>query len=308
MLSYFHSTTKNPTDIHKIETPMKGAWVHAVAPNKHELDAIAESFKLDRSMLNDAVDIYEAPRIEVEHGDVYVFMRYCFPGGSEISTEPLLIVLTSNNIITVVRRDSGILDKLNSGTTTSTEQKSKFMIEILAAVNNSYRSELLNIGKKILQIRAQLKKTDLDNDVFISFIDLEEDLNEYLAALRPQKAMLENLENGKDVKFYEEDRDLLDDLRLSSAELIDLAAGRLSTISSTREAYATISANTLNKTFKRLTSISIFMTIPTITAGLYGMNLRLPLAKNPMAFWYILTIVMAITVVTVVYFQKKKWL
>ncbi len=83
---------------------------------------------------------------------------------------------------------------------------------------------------------------------------------------------------------------------------------RQKTIANTREAYATIAANTLNKTFKKLTSISIFMTIPTITAGLYGMNLALPLQKSPYAFWEILGFVMVVTSITIWYFKKKRWL
>ncbi len=114
--------------------------------------------------------------------------------------------------------------------------------------------------------------------------------------------------NGKFLPLYEEDKDLIEDLSLSASELIELIQSRLITISNTREAYATIMANSLNRTFKRLTSISIFMTIPTITAGLYGMNLALPLQKNHYAFWIILAIVMSITSITIWYFQKKRWL
>ena len=59
----------------------------------------------------------------------------------------------------------------------------------------------------------------------------------------------------------EEDEDLIEDLSLSASELIELTKSRLKTIQNMRDAYSTIATNELNKVFKRLTSIAIFMAI-----------------------------------------------
>src|ERR1700761_6800141 len=78
-----------------------GMWVVCLAPSSRELDRLALDFNLDRDNLEDAVDIYESPRIEVKDESVYIYTRYCHPEGKEIATEPLLIVYTGSCLFTI---------------------------------------------------------------------------------------------------------------------------------------------------------------------------------------------------------------
>lgn len=228
---------------------------------------------------------------------------------SGIIVETILIIYTPNHLITILRNNNPVLDRLlTPGSEVITTQRTKTFLQVLGAINFSYERHLHKVSKRILTIRGKLRGTSIQNKDFIDFIDIEEDLNEFHSALQAQNVVLRNLLKGRYLRLYEDDRDLIEDLSLGTAELIELTSSRLKTISNIREAYSTIMANTLNKTFKNLTSISIFMTIPTITTGLYGMNLALPLAHNHNAFWYILVIVMAITTCAILLFRKLKWL
>src|ERR1700761_3712287 len=89
-----------------------GMWVVCLAPSSRELDRLAIDFDLDRDNLEDAVDIYESPRVEVKGDAVYIYTRYCHPEGKEIATEPLLIVHTSQYVFTIVRSETSILSRL----------------------------------------------------------------------------------------------------------------------------------------------------------------------------------------------------
>jgi Mg2+ and Co2+ transporter CorA len=91
MISYYHSTARARA-LAKIDLAKAGSWCHVVEPTAKELDKLAEEFNLDRDLLEDATDIYEAPRIEISEGATYIFTRYCHPEGQEIATEPLLII------------------------------------------------------------------------------------------------------------------------------------------------------------------------------------------------------------------------
>ena len=142
----------------------------------------------------------------------------------------------------------------------------------------------------------------------MNFIDVEEDLNEFLAALQPYGIVLHALLNGRYMKLHEEDEDLIEDLELSANELIELTKSRLKTIQNIREAYNTIATNNLNKVFKRLTSIAIFMSIPTIIGGFYGMNVALPFGNNENAFWIVAGITVTIMLSFVLFFRNKKWI
>lgn len=308
MITYYHSTARSRI-LTKIDSGKAGSWCHVVAPTDKELDYVAAEFNLDRDLLNDATDVYEAPRVESDGSTTYVFTRYCHPQGQDVATEPLLIVYTSNNIVTVMRKTDTVLDRIISGhVEILTTQKTKTFLHILEEINRSYRLQLTQVSKRILQTRSRLRRAEVSNVEFVSFLELEEDLNEFLTALQPQALVLNALESGKYMRLYEDDRDLVQDIMLNTSELIEVSKSRIRTVSSIRQAYDTIATNNLNKTFKRLTSIGIFLTIPMIAGGIWGMNVALPFAENQNAFWIILASVIVTTYVMVSYFKRRNWL
>jgi magnesium transporter len=308
MISYYHSTARSRT-LANLDEPRTGSWCHAVEPSKKELDALAEQFSLDRDLLEDAVDIYEAPRIEVSDGATYIFTRYCHPEGLEIATEPLLIIYTQSNIITIMRSTSTVLNQLiEDRIAVLTTQKTKLFLHILEQINRSYSLQLNVVLKKMLKSRSQLRQSVVRSVDIVQFVEIEEDLNEYLSALQPQALVLTKLETGRYMKLYEDDKDLVEDIKLSTNELIELAKTRVKTAINIRQAYDAIATNNLNKIFKRLTSIAIFLSIPTIISGIFGMNVDLPFQHAHYAFLYVAAIIVVIGVLMVAYFQDRDWL
>jgi magnesium transporter len=307
MLTVYHSTARS-RQLETIDKARAGSWVSAVAPSSVELEKLAKDYSLDIDLLNDAVDIYEAPRIETDEGNVYIYTRYCYPDGADIATEPLLIVYTADRIITIKRRDSGLLNRLWSGAVeVVTTQKTKTLMQILEEINRSYRIQLNKVSKKTLQIRAQMRQSELSNRDFISMIEIEEDLNEYMTALQPQAAVLNVLLSGRYIRLYEDDKDFVEDLRLGAAELNELAKSRAKALANIRQAYDTIATTDLNQTFKRLTSIAIFFSIPTIFGGLWGMNVAVPFKDEPHAFLIVTGIILLFMSVVIYAFHRKRW-
>lgn len=308
MITVFHSNARS-RQLAEIDKTKAGSWISLVAPNDSELKSLAEEHKLDIDLLNDAIDIYEAPRIETDEGNVYIYTRYCYPEGREIATEPLLIVYTPTTLVTVMRIDSGMFSKLWSGyQEVITTQKTKTLMQILAEVNASYRVQLLKVSKRTLQTRARMRQSELSRREFVSIIELEEDLNEFLTALQPQAAVLNILLNGKYIKLYEDDKDIVEDLRLNAAELIELTKSRLRALGNIRQAYDTIATADLNQTFKRLTSIAIFLTIPTTIGGLWGMNVAVPFADDPLGFWLVAGIITGLLLGAILIFHRHRWI
>lgn len=292
-----------------IDTPRTGAWLAVVAPDKVELDALAANYGLDRDNLEDAIDVYEAPRVEVEDGAVYIYTRYCHPEGKEIATEPLLIVYTADYIITIAREQTGILSRLvHDELEFVTTQKTKLLLHMLTEINLSYERQLTKVSKRLLQLRGQMRRAQINTREFVGIIELEEDLNEFLSALQPQALLFTSLLSGKYIRLYEEDRDIIEDIERTTGELITQLQGRLRTLVNMRQAYDAIATTNLNNTFKRLTSIAIFLTIPTIVGGLWGMNTGVPFEQKPYGFWIVLGIITALLVGVVWYFNRKKLL
>ncbi len=295
--------------IQTIAKPRPGSWIAVTAPDEAELDQVAETYGLDRDNLADAVDIYEAPRMEAEGSALYLYTRYCYPEGREIATEPLLVIITSDHLITIMRTDTDVLSRLTTDVIdVVTTQKTKTLLQIFHEINRSYSRQLTKVSKRLLQVRAQMRQSHINNRDFVNIIELEEDLNEFLSALMPQSLLLASIVHGRYLRLYEDDRDIVEDLERSESELIELTKSRLRTLTNMRQAYDAIATNNLNNTFRRLTSIAIFLTIPTIIGGLFGMNVPIPLQHHQFAFAYVLALIGFLILCAIWIFHRKKWL
>ncbi|HET6925105.1 MAG TPA: magnesium transporter CorA family protein, partial [Candidatus Saccharimonadales bacterium] len=292
-----------------VDEPRAGSWIVSVAPDEAELDALAEHYGLDRDNLTDAVDIYEAPRVEIDDGAVYIYTRYCYPEGTEIATEPLLIIYTADYLICVQRASTPILERLTTDVIdVVTTQKTKTLLQIFAEINRSYEAQARKVSRQILQIRAHMRQARITTREFVGIIELEEDLNEFLSALQPQALLFSSLLSGKYLRLYEEDRDIIEDIERSTSELITQVQGRLRTLVNMRQAYDAIATNNLNNTFKRLTSIAIFLAIPTVISGMWGENLGVPFKDTTYGFWIITGFIVACTAGAIWIFRRKRWL
>lgn len=306
MITIYYSRARERA-LQKLDEPRAGSWIVVSEPTEDELQQLV-GYGLNRDILNDAIDLYEAPRVDVEDGVSYIFTRYCYPEGKEIATEPLLLAYTGEYLFTIGRVETKILDNLTHDRVEFvTTQKTKTVLQILAGINDSYSQQLTRIARKILQLRAKMRKSQLTTREFLGIIELEEDLNEFLSALQPQALLFNALLSGKYMRLYEQDKDIIEDIERGTDELITQAQGRLRTLVNMRQAYDAIATTNLNNTFKRLTSIAIFLTIPTIVGGLWGMNVPLPLHNSPHAFIAVLIIIGLLTASLVAFFRYKKW-
>ncbi|HEY6736953.1 MAG TPA: magnesium transporter CorA family protein [Candidatus Saccharimonadia bacterium] len=292
----------------QLTSPKAGSWLNVVNPSNTELDELAEHYHLDRSLLQDGLDPNESPRVEIEDGATYIYTRFCYSDDGRILTAPLLIVYGEQQLLTVAGRKFQRLANLMDGRTpVVTTQKTKLLLQILSEVRQSYATQLNVISKTILTIRSGLKKEQIDNQDFVTFIDIEDTLNDFLSGLVPTSSILRSLMSGRYFKLYEEDEDLIEDLSLGITELIELTKSRLTTIVNIREAYSTIMANNLNKIFKRLTSITIMMTVPMIISSIYGMNVVLPFMHSPWAFAEVMSLTAVAMLVTYTIFRRNRW-
>ena len=73
------------------------------------------------------------------------------------------------------------------------------------------------------------------------------------------------------------------------------------------DAFASIISNNLNVVMKFLASVTIVMSIPTIITSYFGMNVKLPLAENPLASLWIILIFLVLGLFTILIFIRKDW-
>lgn len=297
----------NDTKINEMADFKPGSWIYVKDPNEQEFAILEKNFSLNPNILRDALDPYEVPRVEKEKDIVYIFTRVPKKQDEKIATMPLLISVGPDFVMTLSNSDNPILNKfLENSIEFTTTQKTQLLLRFISETIKAYNTFLTNISRDVRGTSGKFSK--INEKIIINFVNFEEVVNDFFASLTHISPVLQNIVSGKLIKLYKEDQELVEDLAVGSNQLIELCKSTLKNIVNIREAYSTVVTNDLNKVIKLFTSLTVILTIPTIIASLYGMNVKLPLASNPSAFW--LVIIATVIVVSAVFyiFSRNKWL
>ena len=79
-------------------------------------------------------------------------------------------------------------------------------------------------------------------------------------------------------------------------------------LSGTMDAFASVISNNLNIVMKFLATVTIVMSIPTMVASFYGMNVNpagIPFAESVHGFWIVLGFAALLSLVVAMIFSKK---
>lgn len=305
MIKYYYKSIKD-NKLQTLKDFKVGTWIYVEAPSREELSELSDKHGLELGHLTDATDPHEVPRLELERNATYLYRRFPVQVNERVTTVPILLVVGDDFVMTVSREPMPFLDRFAKGKIDfNTTQKTKMVLQIFTEITLNYNNFLNEIRKRVRSISGMFN--DIDNRTIIQFIQYEEILNDFLAGLVPASAVLEKLVSGKILPLHERDKDLVEDLSLSTGQLVVQARSSLRTIVNVREAYSTILTNDLNRVIKILTGLTIILSFGMIITGLFGMNVALPFADSPNAFWGIILLGAVVSLFLTFLFTKNRW-
>lgn len=308
MIRYFRRTEK--TVLKHLEHFEPGTWAYAEAPTMEETEHLIPDLGLDAGHIADAMDTEEVPRLEREGEQLYFFTRLPFTNDEmHLETAPILFVITPKFLLTLSARPLPHLDSFIDGSLTfSTAQPDQLMMIILDKILNQYATYLNQVSRQIKAIRTRLSIETISNRDFVDFVLVEDELNEVLSSLTPTNAILKRLLINKHLKLTQTDQELMEDLVLETDQLIEAAKSNTKSITNIREAYSSLMTNNLNRVIRMLTLVTVLLSILTVIAGLYGMNVKLPFSEYKHAFSFVVGSSLLIVAILLWLFRRKKWL
>jgi len=294
--------------LEKIDSLRDGCWINIENAAVEDLEYVAEITKLHFADIEDALDLYELPRVEREDDNVILFIRDAQEQDREdIYTTPLTIIISKKYIITISPvKNKTIRSIIDGNLSFSTTQKSKFLIHLLLLISKNFTKGIKNIKNNVLNQKKELKKIKgLD---IIKLIESEEILNQYISALAPMKIAIEAIAKGGYIHLYSFDDDLLEDMNIAIRQLVDNCTISVKSIKNLRDSYQAIFTNNLNNTIRLLTSLTVILTVPTVIASLFGMNVRLPFADSSLGFVYVILLIVFVSSIFYCIFKSKEWM
>jgi len=305
MLQYLRATASNLT-IEQKENLLTGTWVRSERPNDDEKTALI-NLGVDEDILNDALDPHEVPRVELEDGWTYFITR--LPDTDDDFndfTTPILFAISGEHLFTVSRDSLGRLWQpfIDTASVPTAERTRLFML-MMEAITVQYQRRVATINRQMRAATSDVR-TLRARDI-ATLTEYERKLNDYLDALIPTNTATEKLLGGRMLKLTEDDRDLVEDLSIDFEQLIARCKSLLRTITNLRDSYRAVMDTRLNETIRLLTVITLALTIPTMIAGLFGMNVPLPNGSDsPLTFWLIIGVSLLASATLGMYFLRKR--
>lgn len=289
MVNYYRSIEGK---ICELEKPEAGCWISLINPTETEISDIEDDMGIDRDYIRAALDEEEPSRIESDDGVTLIVVDYPVAEQDgdhdntlQYYTTPMSIIITDKNVITVSAKANVVLDELSKGVVKGIQPnlRTRFVFSILLRIAARYLQYLKQIDKISNYVEGKMYLS-MKNKGLIQLLGLEKSLVYFSTSLKSNEAVLEKLMRGRYLKLYEEDQDLLDDVLIEVKQAIEMTNIYSNILNGTMDTFASIISNNLNIIMKRMTTITIILTMPTIVFSFYGMNLGdaangLPLAN-----------------------------
>lgn len=299
---------------HLIEctTLEKGVWVHLQSPTKEEVDGLTTRFGLDPTFLPAALDEEESARVDYDPDKQQTLILVDIPyvetegSGYVYSTIPLGIVLCDEVIITVCTRDTPIINDFTEERIRNfwTYKRARFILQLLHRNAGRFLSYLKQIDKASLLVQEKLEKASRNQEL-LQMMKLEKSLVYFNTSLKGNALVLERLMRQDVLKRYPEDTDLLEDVIIENKQAIEMCSIYRDIMNNTTEAFASVISNNLNITMKTLTSLTVLLSVPTIIASLWGMNVAVPFEGSSWGFWIVLGIAAVVALVSAFFMARK---
>lgn len=290
------------------------SWYNLINPTSEEMEKVSSQLKLDPDMLKNALDLDERSRVEFEDGVLSLIVNLpLMDDEGQFDTLPCGLAFTSRNFMTICSRDNRIISSFNKNTAKSfdTRERGRFLLSILSKCTQFYLKYLAIINQRTEDIEYSLRKTTKNKALF-KLIEIQKSLVYFTTALKDNHLvllkilrMINSPAMSKLIKFTDDDIDMLEDVIVENKQAIEMVDMHRSILEGMMDGFASIINNNLNLVMKFLAAITIILSIPTMLASFWGMNVPVPGAGNPYGFLIVMAISAVATVLTIIYFRKK---
>ena len=222
-------------------------------------------------------------------------------------TIPICIILTHNQIVTVNSFENEAIKKfLNTFQNRSMDKKNMMVLKIFEKITSNFQDYLkeINLRRNTLEQKLYIANR---NEELLQLMRIQKSLVYFITALRSNELLMMKLARTNFLQLNEEENDFLDDLVVETSQALEMANTYTNILNSTLDAFASIISNNQNEVLKRLTTLTIFLSVPVLIASIYGMNVPIPYKDTPYAFWA--PVIISLIIVAFViwnYFKRVK--
>lgn len=268
---------KNEVGFKKIDEWESDCWIRVTRPSDAEMTELERRFGVPLDFAHDAEDPEERPRLEVDEGWLMLIVRVPVKerDGDEYvySTRPIALMMRDDVFISVSHFSCEVFDDFINWTRRRkiTDRRRYDLLLALLLSSSVWYLKYLKQMNLMMKEAEDLLENKMDNEELLRMMGIAKFLVYFETSLRGNDVVLMRLKKFLRDKEYNED--LLDDAEIELVQAYDTAKIYGDVLERQQTSYSSIIGNSLNSTMKTLTIITIILMVPTLIAGLYGMNL-----------------------------------
>jgi magnesium transporter len=294
--------------------PEAFCWLGLHAPEPGELDTVARAFDLHELAVEDAVEAHQRPKLERYGEMVFMVLKTLWydDARSEVGAGEILVFVGKNYVVTV-RHGTG--SELRE-TRAELEQRASVLGHGPAAVLYAICDHVVDEYSEIAA-ELEIDVDDIEQSVFSTertsdaraIYRLKRQVLLCRKAVLPLAAPMNRLADGgvqgiptKTAPFF---RDVADHV-MRTADQIDAVDDLLTSALSAHMASVSVQQN---EDMRRISAWVAIVAVPTMIAGIYGMNFE-HMPELKWTFGYPGAVLLMVTICTLLYraFKRAGWL
>ena len=292
-------------------------WIDLVGEDDDTLVAYTKKYQLPTDYLSGVNDRFEIARTE-ESNDaddvqrMLVLLQYITDGESiddyvEYTTHAISLVHVENHVITAYKKSTSYFEDVFDSLRDNDIDYEKIVLNVFYAIQKNTIEMLRSIHNEIGEMQNDIQQSSKSQELY-RLIAIDKSLSAIDNAVHNNRKVLDKLVASAQFNRSGEAKDILHDVMVESLQAESMVNQAIRIVDLLNDVFGNVISNNLNQVMKVLTSITIILTIPTITAGLWGMNTTIPMEHNDQGFMIIIIISILISVLVAIWLRKKNYL
>jgi magnesium transporter len=292
-------------------------WYHAEDPQVADTAWLAEHFSFHPLDLEDVTSINQRPKLDVY--DEYLFLVVHFPRFDKptgrLHAAELDVFIGPDYVVTLpeepivplpamwerVQEQPDVREAMFAG------GSGRLLYEILDRCVDACFPMLGQLGRKLRRLEDDIFE-GRSREIVREISNTKQEIINFRAVIRPQRAVFRALERAKQAHFGEELDVYFDDLTDASERIWDVLENFKEIIEALESSNESVLSHRLNDVLRVLTAFSVVVLPLTLVASIWGMNVSVPGEGTSAAFWIILLGMAGLLVAMVLYFRRRGWL
>jgi magnesium transporter len=282
----------------------------------HDVEKVVEicnTYQINDLIIQDILDVNQRPKY-VEYKDYTFFtLKSMSPSDDLFLTEQISFVFGDNFLISFQERKADFFKHIRSRLIDDRglvrHKKVDFLLYLmLESILDNFFKSLENIQHQVDEYNLLHHEANLNQNILITIEEQKRVVSFIKKSILPIKEfsikvegnLFKHIEKDK-LKYYLEIKDLC-------LTLLDNSDMVLAALQSQTNLFFSLQGFRMNQVMKTLTIISSIFIPLTFVAGIYGMNFtNMPELEWQNGYYMILGLFLAIAIVMIIYFKKKKW-